>query len=227
MASNKNKSFYRWIGEAVLVFASVLGALWVEDYRHNKQIYKDYLDALVSFRNSAHSDIYMFKMPNDTSIGGFIPPALHNIDTILLHVENKELAEAKQRILQSVFRWTKWRNPSRSSIVLSNYPKYLTSDNIGVNIENYESLYSRQNTNFDYLNENIIRLRVYCMTTKTSDLDPSIMKALVVDYRTELINMQQQDLFTVDKLILLVNELDIVLARRGAVTSALDKTFLS
>ncbi|NQZ76449.1 MAG: hypothetical protein HRT61_10115 [Ekhidna sp.] len=226
MASRENKSVYRYIGEAVLVFASVLGALWVEDYRHHKQKYEDYMDALISFRNRVHADIYIFQMPNDTSIGGFIPPAINSIDTILLRVENNELVEAKEGILQSVFRWAKWRYPSRSSIILSNYPKYLNSDNVSVSIENYESFFSRQNLNFDYLNEKITRLRVYCMTTKTGDLDPSVMKELVVDYRTELVNMQKQDSIIVDNFISLVNQLDSILAKRGADTTALNKTFL-
>lgn len=55
------KPTWRWIGEALLVFSSVLGAFWVEDYRHNKQEEEDYIKTLYLLRKDLYFELETIK----------------------------------------------------------------------------------------------------------------------------------------------------------------------
>ena len=65
--TTKSKSVGKWIGEAALVFGSVVGAFYFEDVREDLREKEQYVNILLNLRNDIHDDIYEFRMTSDTN----------------------------------------------------------------------------------------------------------------------------------------------------------------
>lgn len=146
---SKKKSVWRWFGEALLVFTSVLGAFWVEDYRHNKQEKEDFINTLVNLRNDVHNNVREMRYTYDTA--SYIFPnnrqgprmGEHNETFELLTASISDPPKVNSAETINLFRsvvysqLVDWRVRSPFAEHISSYPKYLNKDSLAYLVSKY------------------------------------------------------------------------------------------
>ena len=140
----RNKTLWVWLGESVLVFLSVLGAFWVEDYRHNKQETEDYLSTLINFRNDVNNDVFKFsKSEKLISLKAEVEEfheILHDDD---VYNDDKIL----ERMIEISFgggHMVDWRSPSPYLRVLTSFSSHLLQDSLHEVIEQYQYIMDQE-----------------------------------------------------------------------------------
>lgn len=69
--SKQKKPFIRWVGEALLIFLSVLGAFYFDNYREERNRQRDYVQHLIDFRNdlNINQGKFSFELSEDYQPG--------------------------------------------------------------------------------------------------------------------------------------------------------------
>lgn len=171
MPNQKSKPIHRWIGEFMLVFLSVLGAFWVEDYRHNKQEEKDFIEELENIRTLVYNDIKHFTYTYDTSYNGFVKKWwMESLETNINRIKIGN-ADSLTRFIADydssafgVGLWANnWKRISPSFKNIHNYGKFINENGLLEVITRYQNLYK--------INEENIQELVKLRTEIHDDLD--------------------------------------------------------
>ena len=114
---------------------SVLGAFWIEDYRHNQQEYEDYVNVLINFRNDVNADVIEFKFQVDTTIRGggtyiYNEQALSKAFTVINDNDPKNDYQVFNLIQEGNWVTIDWRYPSAYYDILADYSTFLIEDSL-------------------------------------------------------------------------------------------------
>jgi hypothetical protein len=147
-----NSSFLIKLGfEALIIFSSVIGAFLVEDFRHEKQEYEDYVSTLKSFRKDLESDLkyFLFDAYLDSVLTG--TPLINkeredDTDLALELLSNKStiprfvelLAKDSLEFSKSTTFWI----PSRSATEIYKYNAFLSDDIVIKSIYGYNRMFT-------------------------------------------------------------------------------------
>lgn len=243
----KKKPVWRWIGEALLVFASVLGAFMVEDYRHNKQEKEDYVNTLVSFRNDIHKEIRNLRFTYDTSsvIRNKYQPVpllikdrlvLREVEILLGDNDRENDLIALDKFKDEIQFWADWRTQSGFLEPLSRYSEWILKDSLVQTLSYYSYLMGTEFVSYNRWNINRQKFQDwhnmtfnhklkndpsnYRIANSNYFLNTSILFAMLVD------GIIRDDDFEARRLSGHLIKIDDVLTRYGIDTSKLDKKFL-
>lgn len=134
----EKKPLWRWIGEAALIFLSILGAFYVDGYREHKNKESTYLKHLTDFKydleKTAGSMRFELSVKNDANQqSGYLPKLVKLADSLEVMVNSRN-PENMERILSIVAklddRLSKWifSSPHFDRITLDYYYFIKNSD---------------------------------------------------------------------------------------------------
>ncbi len=221
------KSIWTWLGEALLIFVSVLGAFWFEDYRHNKQEYNDYINVLINFRNDVNKDVVDFKYLMDTSmLGGgtyiYLEDYLNQAHDVLSDNSPQNDYQAINIINKGNWFYVDWRNQSEYFDILSNYSKYLMHDTLLATIRAYEHVMNLENQKAEEWKSQVLKYHDYIETNvdleDVEKTDERVTSSIFFKNWIIITQYQNQDRIEFDK---------GMVARLTKVLSTLDKCLMS
>lgn len=237
--SKDSKSLLRWIGEAVLVFGSVVGAFYFEDLREDRREKEEYVNILLNLRNDIHDDVYDFRAQVDTAVESNCWLCR---DTTTLGIINRYLRYGigkRDTINLLMYRmmamyYDQWRFPSPYYTEINKYSSLLEKDSLRSTVSTYNEVFISEFISYEGLNNNTER----CLDlgfksfdfTKPGEIDKLID---VVELRNVLLANYIQtkgairlDLSNARRLTTIVNKIDTRLAKHGIDTASLDKKWL-
>ncbi|MFY0687560.1 MAG: hypothetical protein JXQ90_10375 [Cyclobacteriaceae bacterium] len=231
------KSIWTWLGEALLIFVSVLGAFWFEDYRHNKQEYQDYLNVLINFRNDVNKDVVDFRYLMDTSLLGggtyvYLDDYLNRAYDVLTDDTPKNDYQAINIINEGNWFYSDWRRQSEYFDLLSNYSQYLMLDTLHSTIRVYEYVMNLEDQAAEDWKTQILKYQNYIeakvdlekVEATSEEITSSIfLKNWVIETRTQNQFRTEFDGGMVARLIKIRTTLDERLMLHEVDSSQLDK----
>ena len=236
---SQSKSLARWLGEATLVFGSVVGAFYFEDYREDRREEEEYLNTLISLRNDIHDDIHDFRVQADRNVEDDCQ--LCN-DTTRLGYINRYLRyeigsrDTTNQLLFQMYAkiYDKWRFPSPYYQEISKYSSQLERDSLRKELSTYNEVFISEFLSYESLNYQAKKNVDYA----SKDLDytnPNEINSLVEkrELRNNLISnyylVKQAihfDLLNAKFLSEVTIKIDSRLTKHGVDTSKLDKRWL-
>ena len=120
MSRIQRKPLSRWLGEAILIFLSVLAAFYFENYRERKKDEKEYIKTLKAFKTDLETNIgkFNFELAStyDTTDGrGLIQGSIDKLtflDSLLSQFSEDDIPRLDQIPLQTIVK------------TLSPYPRF-------------------------------------------------------------------------------------------------------
>lgn len=242
----KKKPVWRWIGEAALVFASVLGAFMVEDYRHNKQEKGDYVNALLAFRNDVHEDVRDYRFSYDTAaviMNKFHrSPGLPGLLQVLKRVDSLLNTTVDDNMLaweafDDVYGFSDWRNASSFYEQLNRYSEFLIADSLHRIVRQYQTINNGEFVPYETYNEILDQFYNYAfgkinINDPGDQINTEVANSLY--FKNSVIVLRsiiEGNLIPVEqlqsrRLSEMVRRIDKVLHHHDIDTSSLDKKFL-
>ena len=237
--SKDSKSFLRWIGEAALVFGSVVGAFYFEDLREDRREKEEYVNILLNFRNDIHDDVYDFRVQVDKEVASNCwvcndTTTLGIIDRHLRYGIGKRDTVNRLMYRMMAMNYDRWRFPSPYYNEINKYSSLLEKDSLRTSISTYNEVFISEFLVYEGLNNNTER----CLDlgfklfdfTKAGEIDRLID---VVELRNVLLAKYMQakaairlDLHNAERLTDIVNKIDVQLAKHSIDTASLDKKWL-
>jgi len=236
--TTRSKSIWRWIGEAVLVFGSVVGAFYFEDVREDLREKEQYVNILLNLRNDIHDDIYKFRVDTDTALGNCWlcqdTTDLGYIDRFLRYQKgNKDSTNLlMSRMIAADF--PKWRFPSPYYKEIIKYSDLIERDSVRTSISNYNEIYLSEHALYELLNEQTKR-NTWLLQRTLDFTDPTSISKLVdiMELRNSLLanyRVSQRairtDLKNATDLVSIVKVMDKCLARHGVDTATLNTRWM-
>lgn len=233
-----NKSIWRWIGEAGLVFGSVVGAFYFEDVREDLREKDQYKNLLLNLRNDIHDDVFEFRLMADTAVGK-CPLCLDTAD--LNYIEKYlrfsigEREKATELVLfMGVTQYPKWRFPSPYYQEITHHSDLIERDSLRTAISLYHEIYLSEHTIYQELNEQNTRNRYLLQRTLDYTDSTSRHKVLdIMEFRNAMLansritkSALRSDLKGAADLSSIVEKMDAVLHKHSVDTSSLDKQWL-
>lgn len=238
------KSVGQWLGEALLVFISILGAFWVENYRERKQEEESYLMTLLAFRSEVYANEGNMRVTFD---GPFSYAINKHENTIILQCDsifglmNKLLNDADRQndtdalrifISSGASNLNDFRNERGLATQLLRFPNLLLADSLSYPVALYSSLMQNEFSQYNLL-YNRVGLEFNSFIFKTlekkkmdnSSLDQSELlttKSYLNELKASLLFLREQDKLMATLFSKIVLRLDKVLNRRGVDASELD-----
>ena len=235
----KTKSVGRWIGEAVLVFGSVVGAFYFEDVREDLREKEQYVNLLLNLRNDIHDDVYKFRASADTAIGLSCTlcddtTELGRINRFLRYnTGNKDSINVL--IMTNCSKvFVKWRFPSPYIDEIIKHSDLIEEDSLRSSISIYNEIYLSEHLSYATLNEQNQK-NAELLQSKIDYADPAEVSKLadILVLRNRLLSsylLTQEamhfDLINASELSSIVRIMDSKLAQHNVDTSALDKKWL-
>ena len=156
--TSKRKSVGRWIGEAILVFGSVVGAFYFEDVREDLREKEQYVNLLLNLRNDIHGDVYKFRASSDTVMG--LSCSLCDDTTELGRINRFFRYNAGDRdsinvliMTNSTKVFVKWRFPSPYIDEIIKHSDLIEEDSLRSSISIYNEIYLSEHLSYATLNE--------------------------------------------------------------------------
>lgn len=237
--SKDSKSLLRWIGEAVLVFGSVVGAFYFEDLREDRREKEEYVNILLNLRNDIHDDVYDFRAQVDTSVESVCwlcsdTTTLGIIDRYLRYDIGKRDTVNRLMFRMMAMNYDRWRFPSPYYNEISKYSSLLEKDSLRSTISTYNEVFISEFLVYEGLNNNTER----CLDLGFKLLD--FTKAGEIDRLSDIVELRNVllakyiqakaairfDLHNAERLTGIVNKMDVQLFKHGIDTSSLDKQWL-
>jgi len=235
----KSKSVGRWIGEAILVFGSVVGAFYFEDVREDLREKEQYVKLLLNLRNDIHDDVYKFRASADTAMG--LSCSLCDDTTELGQINrflryntgNKDSINILIKS-HSTKIFVKWRFSSPYIDEIIKHSDLIEEDSLRSSISIYNEIYLSEHLSYATLNEQNQK-NVELLQSKLDYTDPTSINKLVdiITLRNRLLSsylLAQEamhfDLINASELSSLVRIMDSKLAHHEVDTSSLDKKWL-
>lgn len=237
--TEKRKPFGRWLGEAVLVFGSVIAAFYFEDFREDLREREQYINILLNLRNDMHDDVYEFRVMADTAMGMQCwmcqdTTDLGYIDRYLRYkTGNRDSINLLIMKMASVIN-DKWRFPSPYYNEIIKYSDLIEKDSLRTDISLYNEMYLSEHTQYEVLNRqnerNIQLLARMLDYTIPEDINKlvdikELRNTLMANYRMSQ-NAIRRDLWVAGELSKIVEKMDQKLANHGIDTTGLDKKWL-
>lgn len=236
--TTKSKSIGKWIGEAVLVFGSVVGAFYFEDVREDLREKEQYVNVLLNLRNDIHDDIYKFRIDTDTALGNCWlcqdTADLGYIDRFLRYQKGSKDSTNLLMMRMSAADFPKWRFPSPYYNEIIKYSDLIERDSIRTSISDYNEIYLSEHTLYDLLNEQSKR-NTWLLQRTLDFTDPTSISKLVeiMELRNSLLSNYEiskrairSDRRNATDLVSIVQVMDNSLARHGVDTSKLDSRWM-
>jgi len=235
----KSKSVGRWIGEAILVFGSVVGAFYFEDVREDLREKEQYVNLLLNLRNDIHDDVYKFRVSADTAMG--LTCTLCDDTTELGQINRFFRYNIGNKDSINVFIMTnsskifvKWRFPSPYIDEVIKYSDLIEEDSLRSAISLYNEIYLSEHLSYETLNQQNQQNGDLLQST-VDYTDPAAINQLadIMILRNRLLSnyrvVQEAmhfDLITASELSSIVRIMDSKLANHKVDTSNLEKRWL-
>ncbi len=160
------KTILRWLGEMFVVFVSVVGAFWFEDYRHNRQEKQDYINTLHQFRNHLSSTVWQFRISYDTTVRSRpnLIRARQNLmlaESMLSDSDRSNDTLTHRIIIDSLHSTPDFRESSIFYDQLKNYGDYIQGDEIFWILNNYQIIMNQEYLPYLAYNERLQDIRDY------------------------------------------------------------------
>lgn len=165
----RKKKNYRFIFDALLIFLSVLGAVWAENYREFLNQKHDYIGNLLILRNEIHLNIGNFRSSYDSIVlrnrkVDRLPYLIEQDTTIqflMSKLSNKEGTIDVQaiRVAMTMSEWVDWRNNSSVVNWIRSSPEFLIDDSLYQVVDSYERLMSYEFVYYGQWNETTKKVR--------------------------------------------------------------------
>ena len=237
--SSKSKSVGRWIGEAVLVFGSVVGAFYFEDVREDLREKEQYVNLLLNLRNDIHDDVYKFRTSADTAMGLSCTlcddtTELGQINRFLRYNIGDKDSINLLIMTHSAKVFVKWRFPSPYIDEIIKHSDLIEEDSLRSSISMYNELYLSEHLSYATLNDQNQK-NAELLQTKVDYTDPTAMNKLadIMILRNRLLSSyllvkeaMHFDLVNASELSSIVRRMDSKLANHKVDTSKLEKRWL-
>ncbi|WP_462248892.1 hypothetical protein [Ekhidna sp.] len=235
----KSKSVGRWIGEAILVFGSVVGAFYFEDVREDLREKEQYVNLLINLRNDIHDDVYKFRASADTALG--LNCSLCDDTTELGQISRFLRYETGNKdsinfliMSHSAKVFVKWRFPSPYIDEIIKHSDLIEEDSLRSSISLYNEIYLSEHLSYATLNEqnqkNADLLQSTVDYTNPADInklvDIMILRNRLLSSYLLVQEAMQFDLINASELSSIVRIMDSKLADHKVDTSKLEKRWL-
>ena len=237
--TTKSKSIGKWIGEAALVFGSVVGAFYFEDVREDLREKEQYVNILLNLRNDIHDDIYEFRMTSDTTLGNCWAcqdtTDLGYIDRFLRYQKGSKDSTNILMMKMSAADFPKWRFPSPYYDEIIKHSDLVERDSIRTSISLYNEIYLSEHSFYEVLNEQSKRNAQLLQRTLDFTDPTSISKIVeIMELRNSMLTNYiisqraiRNDIRNTADLISIVQVMDKSLAKHGIDTATLDTQWIN